>query len=448
MSGRGDSFGAAVAMSAAGEAIVTWTHKTKSGSIVQAAIRTVGASFSAPVNLSADGQDISFSNVAMNAAGDAIVAWPRGAGRHIVQATLRPAGASFGSPIDLSRPAHDALNSRVAIDPAGNAIVTWNRESNGTTLAVQTAIVAARGMFSVPIDLSAPGRDGLLATPAMDAFGNAMVVWFYDDPDVLKDAGVVQMSARLAGGDFSAPVNLSGAGYPAEDAGMAMNLAGSAIAVWTRATGETVFNRAGVQAALRPPGGPFAAPVDITSPHQRVGSPQAAIDRSGNAIVVWTSHPRHGGGSVRAAVYQEAALPRTEVTPTVTGLRLGAPTFRAARSGPTIKRDTAGGGTRVSYSLSVAARVRFTVQHVISGRRVGGRCAPTSKTNRSRTRCTRLANVPGSFARVRPAGRDRFVFSGRVAGRRLGSGRYRLIATPSTGGLQGAPAHAAFRIAP
>ncbi len=45
----------------------------------------------------------------------------------------------------------------------------------------------------------------------------------------------------------------------------------------------------------------------------------------------------------------------------------------------------------------------------------------------------RTVPFPGSFTRNRGAGTDRFTFSGRIGGRALKPGRYRLLATPGAG---------------
>ena len=45
----------------------------------------------------------------------------------------------------------------------------------------------------------------------------------------------------------------------------------------------------------------------------------------------------------------------------------------------------------------------------------------------------RYVRVSGSFTRSRGAGTDRFTFSGRIGGRALKPGRYRLLTTPGTG---------------
>jgi hypothetical protein len=100
----------------------------------------------------------------------------------------------------------------------------------------------------------------------------------------------------------------------------------------------------------------------------------------------------------------------------------------------------------VSYSLDIAAGVRFTVERAQGGRRVGGRCVKATTRNRTRTRCTRYVRVRRSFKRTRQAGADRFRFTGRLAGRALAPGRYRLVATPTANSKVGGPGRASFRI--
>jgi hypothetical protein len=444
---RRHPFGASVAMNAVGDAIVTWTIETVSGQVVQAAMRSAGGSFSRPIDLSADGQAASFSDVAMNAAGDAVVAWPRGPLRaQIMQAALRPAGGSFSAPINLSAPGQPAAAARVAIDPAGNAVVVWNR-STTTKLVVQAATRAARGAFAMPVDLSSTARDGLEASIAMDAAGGAIATWVHEDFMGLDSSGGVQASVRLPNDGFSPPVELSDARYGAEWPDLAMNPAGAAIVAWDRGTQDPVYDT-GVQAAVRPanaPGGSFAAPVNLSVDREKVAfPPQVAIDNSGNAIAVWAS--ARDGGSLQAAAYQAAPFPRPAGVARVAGLRLGPRAFSAARSGPTVKTSSTRGGSHVSYTLSIPARVHFTVQRASSGRIVAGRCAASSTTSRRGPRCTRFTLVPGSFTRDRPAGRDRFAFTGRVKGRRLLAGRYRLVAVPEAAGRMGTPARASFRI--
>jgi DNA-binding beta-propeller fold protein YncE len=100
-------------------------------------------------------------------------------------------------------------------------------------------------------------------------------------------------------------------------------------------------------------------------------------------------------------------------------LRLSPRAFRAARRGPSISPRA---GTKVTYALASPARVRFAVQRAVRGRYRRGR---------------------GAFAHRGSRGSNSFHFSGRVRGRRLRPGRYRLVAT--TPGAS-APKRTGFRI--
>jgi pimeloyl-ACP methyl ester carboxylesterase len=170
----------------------------------------------------------------------------------------------------------------------------------------------------------------------------------------------------------------------------------------------------------------------------RAGADTVEIDSSHAAAV---AHPDAvtdlilaASGSVSAA----SSPPAPPVVPTVAGLRLSPSTFRA-----TVGGASSSAGTRVTYTLNVPASVRLTVQRSARGRAAAGRCLAS---NRSGPHCTRFVRVRGSFTRSRPAGADRFTFTGRIAGRALRPGRYRLVATPSANGRTGRSARAPFRI--
>ena len=77
----------------------------------------------------------------------------------------------------------------------------------------------------------------------------------------------------------------------------------------------------------------------------------------------------------------------------------------------------AGLGARVNYRLVSPAHVRFTIQRVVGGRG--------------------FTPVRGSFTVTGRAGNNTAAFSGRVNGRALTSGHYRLVATPIAAGITG-----------
>lgn len=120
--------------------------------------------------------------------------------------------------------------------------------------------------------------------------------------------------------------------------------------------------------------------------------------------------------------------------PALSGLRLRPRTFRRGRA------------TTVAYTLSGPGTVRFTVERVRPGRRRGSRCVAPARAPRGR-RCNRLTRLRGGLVDVAATGANRLRFRGRIGGRRLPPGRYRLPATPvASDGATGRPVHAAFRI--
>ena len=122
-------------------------------------------------------------------------------------------------------------------------------------------------------------------------------------------------------------------------------------------------------------------------------------------------------------------------------------TFAAAPRGGSIAQRRVPIGATVSYRLSEAATVRFTVERQSAGRRVRRRCVKPNRGNRRRPPCTRYVRVRGSFVHPGRAGPNSFRFTGRVGGRKLAPARYRLVAIGrDAAGNASAAKRASFRI--
>ena len=146
-----------------------------------------------------------------------------------------------------------------------------------------------------------------------------------------------------------------------------------------------------------------------------------------------------------------ALPPMVPGPPKLTFLTLAPRAFVPARRGAaTRSRKLRGSGTKVSYRSDVTATVRFTVQRRRAGRRTRSgtrvRCLAPSRRNRRGARCTRYVALPGSFTDTARAGSNSFYFTGRLGGRTLTAGSYRLRATPNAGGVAGRPVDVSFRI--
>ena len=97
---------------------------------------------------------------------------------------------------------------------------------------------------------------------------------------------------------------------------------------------------------------------------------------------------------------------------------------------------------RVSFELDSAATVTVRFARLSVGRQLRGGCAKATRANRKRPRCTRAIPVGSPITQQAAAGADTLAIT-RPA---LPSGRYRLTATPSTPGREGAPQAAGFTI--
>ena len=136
--------------------------------------------------------------------------------------------------------------------------------------------------------------------------------------------------------------------------------------------------------------------------------------------------------------------PTPTPTPAISNLRLEPSTFRAAKSGGSVARKKPPVGTKVSFSLSIQASVAFKVERFRTGRKKGGKCKLGAHGKGKR--CSGYKKVRGSFSAGGFAGQNTFKFTGRVGGKKLGRGKYRLVGTPSKRTQTGAPARVNFKI--
>ena len=134
------------------------------------------------------------------------------------------------------------------------------------------------------------------------------------------------------------------------------------------------------------------------------------------------------------------------VAPLIEALTLSPKRFAAARrGGPIVKSRTV--GTLVAYRLSEPATVRFVVQRATIGVKRGGRCVKRRRSSPPGRRCIRFEKVRGSFSHAGKAGRNALRFSGRLAGRLLRPGRYRLVAVATdSAGNRSRAANGSFTI--
>ncbi len=143
-------------------------------------------------------------------------------------------------------------------------------------------------------------------------------------------------------------------------------------------------------------------------------------------------------------------LPRVPTRPArMTALTLSPATFgtvrrrgrRVRRRGRRVLRHTT-----VAWRLDLAARVAFTVDRAASGRGSRRACHAPTRSNRRARRCVRWIPVAGTLTAAGRRGANRLRFDGRIGGRALRAGRYRLHGVAGTAGGATGPAAVSFRI--
>jgi PKD domain-containing protein len=265
-----------LAMNAAGDAVAVWTGFNGTDEVTWASVRSAGGDWSAPEDLSVAGEsDWLGPQVAIDAAGNAIAVWERLlTGDDVIRAAVRTAGGEWSAPDDLSVAGEDTGSPRIAMNAAGSAVAAWSLSGGG---GVRAAVRPAGGDWSAPEEVSAAGVEPALA---VDSGGNAFALW----PGAGSTEQILRTAMRPQGGGWSAPEDLSAEFERFRSYDLDANAAVGVVATWTREGG---IPNNGVQAAIRPPGGNWSEPEEISAEGEDSGLPDIGFDAVGNAVAIW-----------------------------------------------------------------------------------------------------------------------------------------------------------------
>ncbi len=266
---------------------VAWTNVDSNGelAVARAALRHVDGSWEAPQNLGYAGSEP--PSVAIDAHGDAVVAWTRGLSPDsTVYAEFRPAGGAWEPAVILSGRAF-YRDATVRMNRRGDALAVWV-ESDGT------------------------GRDGLVSSfrragtsnwtppspiPTHDPIGG---LGYYVLSFVLDEAGNATLMAQRGNGEVEAVTRTAEAADWAEPVGLgdagssesvltdswcvhpeiAMDAAGDAVVVW---------GGADLHAARRQVGSSAWGQSQIVARGPACFELALAIDPAGDAVAIWNA---------------------------------------------------------------------------------------------------------------------------------------------------------------
>jgi hypothetical protein len=292
-----------VAVDPNGNAVFVWQSSDGTYLRIQTRSRSASGTLSSTLTLSAPYQSAEYPQLAVDANGNAVFVWERWDGTNErIQARTLSAVGTRGSTQTLSAAGGDAIYPQVAVDPNGNAVFAWERCCYDATnnQRIQARVRSAVGILSSTQTLSAVGQSASSAQVAVDPNGNAVLAWIGSD-------GRIQARARSAAGTLSSTQTLSDPGYGAFYPQVGVDRSGNAVFLWQRTVG--FWN--GVQTRARSAAGTL-------SPTQTLGDTgtaiplvaQLAVDPQGNAVVVW----EHREGTALCCTRVEAVVRSADST--------------------------------------------------------------------------------------------------------------------------------------
>lgn len=248
------------------------------------------------------------------------------------------------------------------------------------------------------------------------------------------------IARKFTGSAFGPDVVVSEAGAPGGNDLFAQPVTGAFHAVWVAG------DLAELRWATSTNGTSWSGPYTLVRGGEAASPPyslRVAAAPDGQGFVVW-DHFGNGGAITVAPLEPLAGGPGTpppppppDITaPVISNHSMARRRFAVVGARTPRRRRATPRGSVFRYRLSEDARVAFTIERVLPGRRSTRRraCVPPERRLRRRPRCTRYKRE-GAFSREGTQGPNSVTFSGRIGRRALRPGRYRasLRATDAAG---------------
>lgn len=369
----GGSGRAKVAMDAAGRAVAVWLT-LEPGSTIESLMSSRFdplSGWGTPIALESSGRDVDNVDLAMDqASGRAVVMWTQGndtstsavwtrhfdptsgwATTQLIQSASTPAGrvdqitvgidaqgnaVAAWSQLDGSRfsiwgnrgtaagawgnaqllETQDELgrvdgNPRIAVAPQGDAIAVW--QASGGTVANRgtwtNRYTAGAGWGSESQLVAVSG--GSAPDIAMDANGNAVMVWGQLSSVSLTEMYALIQAKRFQSGSWSQAVQVArelGANSSVSAPRIKMNATGAAVVAWGQGDQS-------IRATVAPAGAAWPEPTIVNPVASRAaGSPLVlAIDEQSNVMMTWAQGNDQGGADARLATRTQVGTWATSI---------------------------------------------------------------------------------------------------------------------------------------
>ncbi|MBS1895033.1 MAG: PKD domain-containing protein [Actinobacteria bacterium] len=259
------------------------------------ALAAAGPAWLEPENVSAVGGESSLPEVAFNAQGDLAAAWVAHEGGHtVIQAATRPAGGSWSAAQRISATSPSAQGAKVGVDAAGDVTVVWE-QGEGETFVIYGADLPAGGSWSTPHAISDVAGNSRVPALAVSSAGEATVLWSEEEGHSSRTR--IRSSWRSGGGSWTTPTWLDSATGPEWGPQLAVAADGTVTAAWEGSNQ--------IDTATRPEGGGWSAVAVLlpnTSAESFASSPSLAVASTGAAVIAWRDEIEEEGNVIEGAV--------------------------------------------------------------------------------------------------------------------------------------------------
>lgn len=293
------------------------------------------ADWSHPLDVSEKGFNAKSPKIVVDKDDCSIAIWSGFDGNnYVIQSATKTLKGDWSKPVKLSKLNGDSVNPQITVDKKGNLYAVWSIK-NGEASIIQSSVKYQNKDWSTTLDVSIKGVEGQDSLFPQVLFGNdgetyaiwqknkgsANVIQFakkekanptWDKPTTIsrnKHAGrcckrpqfainqygdlfavwinheklTVEFALKHFGQNWTEPKDLSDAGKPIQNAKIALDQKGNAIATWTRRIGK---NRI-VQAAYRKKSGYWEEAVNLSNLEDDALLPDLSISQTGNAVIAW-----------------------------------------------------------------------------------------------------------------------------------------------------------------
>jgi hypothetical protein len=294
-------------MNARGDAAIAWTvgggPRSTTGSVM-AVLRPAGGAWTAQQTI-ASGAHLITDHASIGAFGEVMVTWEtynavcHRYGCALSSYALHASRQNTGTGVwvdsgSLLGPDGDPHDARVALDSAGGAILLALSSSGVYTSATQGNSGGAWSPFKTALS---PQGSTIISDLASDDAGQVTLVY---ESIVYPTSQALAVNGSISNNTWSSPVVLSGADSSVGQVYFALAPSGTALAIWLSSSGTPVIHAATRATAS----GTWSTPVGISGSGTYISPEAAAVESSGNAVVIYSGYDAASVHTEYATNYQ------------------------------------------------------------------------------------------------------------------------------------------------